>query len=114
MAPVACFLVSGFRRTAARLDIILCVLGKSGALISNSMSVFMLSKVYSGCLSQKRNKNVYYSWLAKILKVITNIFSNRSLCAMIFDPFNAVILRGCAYMCMRFVMDAWGAMEMQS
>ena len=99
MAPVACFLVSGFRRTAARLDIILCVLGKSGALISNLMSVFILSKVYSGCLSQKRNKNIYYSWLAKILKVITNIFSNRSLysiCAMIFDPFNVVVLRGCA------------------
>ena len=99
MAPVACFLVSGFRPTAARLDIILCVLGKSRALISNLMSVFMLSKVYSGCLSQKHNKNVYYSWLAKILKVITNSFSNRSLysiCAMIFDPFNVVVLRGCA------------------
>ena len=52
MAPVASFLVSGFRRTAARLDIILCVLGKSGALISNLMSGFMLSKVYFGCLSQ--------------------------------------------------------------
>ena len=58
MAPVAGFLVSGSRRTAGRLDIILCVLGKSGALISNLMSVFMLSKVYIGCLSQKRNKNI--------------------------------------------------------
>ena len=58
MAPVAGFLVSGFRQTAARLDIILFVLGKSGALISNLMSVFMLSKVYIGCMSQKRNKNI--------------------------------------------------------
>ena len=79
MAPVACFLVSGFRRTAARLDIILCVLGKSGALISNLMSVFILSKVYSGCLSQKRNKNIYYSWLAKILKVITFLATGVSI-----------------------------------
>ena len=31
----------------------LCVLGKSGALISNVMAVFMLSKVYISCLSQK-------------------------------------------------------------
>ena len=58
MAPVAGFLVSGSRRTAVRLDIILCVLGKSGALISNLMSVFMLSKVYIGCLSQERNKSI--------------------------------------------------------
>ena len=58
MAPVAGFLVSGSRQTAVRLDIILCVLGKSGAVISNLMSVFMLSKVYIGCLSQKRNKNI--------------------------------------------------------
>ena len=61
MAPVAGFLVSGLHRTAARLDIILCVVGKSGVLISNLMSVFMFSKVYIGCLSQKRNKNIYYS-----------------------------------------------------
>ena len=58
MAPVAGFLVSGFRRTAMRLDIILCVVGKSGVLISNLMSVFMLSKVYIGCLNQKRIKNI--------------------------------------------------------
>ena len=38
-----------------------CVPGKSGALISNLMSVFMLSKVYISPLSQKRNKNIYYS-----------------------------------------------------
>ena len=47
MAPVAGFLVSGFRRTAARLDIILWVLGKSGALISNLMSVLYLAKYTS-------------------------------------------------------------------
>ena len=58
VAPVVGFLVSGSRRTAVRLDIILCVLSKSGALISNLMSVFMLSKAYIGCLSQKRNKNI--------------------------------------------------------
>ena len=58
MAPVAGFLASGSRRTAVRLDIILSVLGKSEALISNLMSVFMLSKVYIGCLSQKCNKNI--------------------------------------------------------
>ena len=95
MAPVASFLVSGFHQTAARLFIILCALGKSGTLISNCMSVFMLSKVYISCLSQKRNKNIYYI----TTKVITIIFSNRSLysiCAMIFDPFNVVVLRGYA------------------
>ena len=58
MAPVTGFLVSGFRQTAVRLDIILCVLGKSGVLISNLMSVFMLSEVYIGCLNKKRNKNI--------------------------------------------------------
>ena len=42
---VAGFLVSGLRRIAARLDTILCVLGKSEALISNLMSVSMLRKV---------------------------------------------------------------------
>ena len=41
MTPVAGFLVSGLHRNAARLDTILCVLGKSEVLISNLMSVFM-------------------------------------------------------------------------
>ena len=58
MAPVAGFLVSGLCQTAAKLDTTLCVLG---VLISNLMSVFMLSKVYIGCLSQKCNKSIYYS-----------------------------------------------------
>ena len=84
------FLVSGSCRTAVRLDIMLCVLGKSGSLISNMISVFMLSKVYIGCLTHKRNKNIYYFQLAKNLKVITIIFSNSSLysicaAAMIFS-----------------------------
>ena len=97
MAPVTGFLVSGFRRFAARLDIILCVLGKSGVLISNLVSVFMLSEVYFSCLSQKRHKNIPYRQLTIILNSITIIFSNSglySIRAMIFDPFNAAVLRG--------------------
>ena len=67
MALVAGFLVSGSRRTAVRLDLILCVIGKSGVLISNLISVFMLSKVYIGCLSQQHNKNISNFYICIIL-----------------------------------------------
>ena len=49
VAPAAGFLVSSLHRAAARLklDTILCVLGKLGALISNLVSFLCLAKYTS-------------------------------------------------------------------
>ena len=59
MAPLQGFFVSGFRegQFLARLERIKCVLSKSGVLISNFLSVLMLSEVYFGNASKYFTKS---------------------------------------------------------